>query len=180
MANYKNLPISLKIGFSFFLLGLLLLSILFILLIPKIEKEQYENALFQTEKMVLLTKTQISLVVDYFKEYGIVEKNKSKQEIENLIDKIKVNINLDKNYTQKNIENDLINLAKRFNCSIDLLENDKNILSLKNEKVNKKFNFESYTYDSWNNVDTIKTFCPHPTYHIFITKIKLISETHLS
>ena len=172
MANYKNLPISLKIGFSFFLLGLLLLSILFILLIPKLEKEQYENALFQTEKMVLLTKTQISLVVDYFKEYGIVEKNKSKQEIENLIDKIKVNINLDKNYTQKNIENDLINLAKRFNCSIDLLENDKNILSLKNEKVNKKFNFESYTYDSWNNVDTIKTFCPHPTYHIFKTKIK--------
>ena len=89
MANYKNLPISLKIGFTFFLLGLLLLSVLFILLIPKIEKDQYKNALLQTEKMVLLTKSQIDLVVAYFKEYGLLEKNESKKEITNLIDKIK-------------------------------------------------------------------------------------------
>ena len=120
MANYKNLPISLKIGFTFFLLGLLLLSVLFILLIPKIEKDQYKNALLQTEKMVLLTKSQIDLVVAYFKEYGLLEKNESKKEITNLIDKIKININLEENYTQKNIEKDLLNLSTKFNCNIDL------------------------------------------------------------
>ena len=79
MANFKNIPISFKIGFSFLLISLFLLSILFILLIPKIEKEQYNNALLQTEKMVLLTKSQIKLLVDYFKEYAILEKNQSKK-----------------------------------------------------------------------------------------------------
>lgn len=172
MANYKNLPISLKIGFTFFLLGLLLLSVLFILLIPKIEKDQYKNALLQTEKMVLLTKSQIDLVVAYFKEYGLLEKNESKKEITNLIDKIKININLEENYTQKNIEKDLLNLSTKFNCNIDLFENNTNLLSLKNERINKKFNFKEYAYDTWNNLDDVKTFCPHPTYYTFKTKIK--------
>lgn len=172
MANYKNIPISLKIGFTFFSLALVLLAILFILLIPRIEKEQYNNAILQTEKMVLLTKTQIDLVVDYFEEYGLFEKSESTKEIVNLIDKIKTNVNLDKNYVQQNIKNDLINLSKEFNCNIDLFENNTNLLSLKNKRVNNKFDFQKFNYDTWNKIDTIKTFCPHPTYYTFKTKIK--------
>lgn len=81
MANIKNIPISLKIGSLFFLLGLLLLSILFILLIPKIEKDQYNNALSQTEKMVQLTKIQMKIITNYFGEYSHFEKKRSKSSI---------------------------------------------------------------------------------------------------
>ncbi|MGE4382343.1 MAG: histidine kinase dimerization/phosphoacceptor domain -containing protein [Arcobacter sp.] len=172
MANFKNLPISLKIGFLFFSLGLFLLSILLILLIPKIEKEQYNNALLQTEKMVLLTKTQIELVVNYFKEYAFYEKNESKIEIETKIDKIKTNSLLNKNYTTQNLQEDLKKLNNKFNCEINLIKDDKNILTLTNEKINEKFDFKNFSYDFWHNIDNSTTLCPHTTNYLFKTKIK--------
>ncbi|WP_044417398.1 hypothetical protein [Halarcobacter anaerophilus] len=79
MFNYKNIPVSLKIAFAFFLLGFFLLSILFLLIIPKIQQDQYNNALEHTEKKVLLIKQQIKLVVDYFGKYGEVKKKNQKK-----------------------------------------------------------------------------------------------------
>lgn len=172
MANSKNIPISFKIGFSFLLISLFLLTILFILLIPKIEKEQYNNALLQTEKMVLLTKSQIKLLVDYFKEYSILEKNQSKNEIITQIDKIKTSILLNQKYRKEDLENDLKKMNKKFNCEINLLENNKSILKLQNNKVNKTFDFEKISKNNWHNIDDSITQCPHPTYHLFKTKIK--------
>jgi two-component system, sensor histidine kinase PdtaS len=172
LANSKNIPISFKIGFSFLLISLFLLTILFILLIPKIEKEQYNNALLQTEKMVLLTKSQIKLLVDYFKEYSILEKNQSKNEIITQIDKIKTSILLNQKYRKEDLENDLKKMNKKFNCEINLLENNKSILKLQNNKVNKTFDFEKISKNNWHNIDDSITQCPHPTYHLFKTKIK--------
>ncbi|MBU0925636.1 hypothetical protein KKG81_12170 [bacterium] len=172
MANSKNIPISFKIGFSFLLISLFLLTILFILLIPKIEKEQYNNALLQTEKMVLLTKSQIKLLVDYFKEYSIIEKNQSKNEIITQIDKIKTSILLNQKYRKEDLEIDLKKMNKKFNCEINLLENNKSILKLQNNKVNKTFDFEKISKNNWHNIDDSITQCPHPTYHLFKTKIK--------
>jgi two-component system, sensor histidine kinase PdtaS len=172
LANSKNIPISFKIGFSFLLISLFLLTILFILLIPKIEKEQYNNALLQTEKMVLLTKSQIKLLVDYFKEYSIIEKNQSKNEIITQIDKIKTSILLNQKYRKEDLENDLKKMNKKFNCEINLLENNKSILKLQNNKVNKTFDFEKISKNNWHNIDDSITQCPHPTYHLFKTKIK--------
>ena len=172
MANSKNIPISFKIGFSFLLISLFLLTILFILLIPKIEKEQYNNALLQTEKMVLLTKSQIKLLVDYFKEYSILEKNQSKNEIITQIDKIKTSILLNQKYRKEDLENDLKKMNKKFNCEINLLENNKSILKLQNNKVNKTFDFEKISKNNWHNIDDSITQCPHPTYHLYKTKIK--------
>jgi two-component system, sensor histidine kinase PdtaS len=172
LANSKNIPISFKIGFSFLLISLFLLTILFILLIPKIEKEQYNNALLQTEKMVLLTKSQIKLLVDYFKEYSILEKNQSKNEIITQIDKIKTSILLNQKYRKEDLENDLKKMNKKFNCEINLLENNKSILKLQNSKVNKTFDFEKISKNNWHNIDDSITQCPHPTYHLFKTKIK--------
>jgi two-component sensor histidine kinase len=172
LANSKNIPISFKIGFSFLLISLFLLTILFILLIPKIEKEQYNNALLQTEKMVLLTKSQIKLLVDYFKEYSILEKNQSKNEIITQIDKIKTSILLNQKYRKEDLEIDLKKMNKKFNCEINLLENNKSILKLQNNKVNKTFDFEKISKNNWHNIDDSITQCPHPTYHLFKTKIK--------
>lgn len=172
MANLKNIPVSLKIGSLFFLLGLILLAILFTLLIPKIEKEQYNNALTQTEKMVLLTKTQMKVVADYFKEYAYFEKNESKVEIENSLEKMKINFLLNKNYDENSLKNDLIKINNKFNCEINLLKNDKNILNLTNEKISEKFDFQNISLNKWGNFDNTNTQCPHYTYHLFKTKIK--------
>ena len=138
MANIKNIPISFKIGFSFLLISLFLLTILFILLIPKIEKEQYNNALLQTEKMVLLTKYQINLVVDYFKYYNIFEKNESKIKIVNQIEQIKIKSTFNKEYLEKNLIEDLKKINTNYNCQITLTKNKQDILNLENEEETDK------------------------------------------
>ncbi|CAM3944783.1 histidine kinase dimerization/phosphoacceptor domain -containing protein [Arcobacter cloacae] len=161
--NLKNIPISLKIGILFFLLGLLLLSILLILLIPKIEKEQYNNALSQTEKMVLLTKTQMKIVTNYFKEYAYFEKKESKVEISTILEKIETKIPTSK----ENLLEELQKLNKKFNCQISLLENKKEILNLKNERVKEIFSFENIPFDNWYNIDNSNSQCPHYTYYLF-------------
>ena len=122
--------------------------------------------------MVLLTKSQIKLLVDYFKEYSILEKNQSKNEIITQIDKIKTSILLNQKYRKEDLENDLKKMNKKFNCEINLLENNKSILKLQNSKVNKTFDFEKISKNNWHNIDDSITQCPHPTYHLFKTKIK--------
>lgn len=122
--------------------------------------------------MVLLTKSQIKLLVDYFKEYSILEKNQSKNEIITQIDKIKTSILLNQKYRKEDLENDLKKMNKKFNCEINLLENNKSILKLQNNKVNKTFDFEKISKNNWHNIDDSITQCPHPTYHLFKTKIK--------
>lgn len=122
--------------------------------------------------MVLLTKSQIKLLVDYFKEYSILERNQSKNEIITQIDKIKTSILLNQKYRKEDLENDLKKMNKKFNCEINLLENNKSILKLQNNKVNKTFDFEKISKNNWHNIDDSITQCPHPTYHLFKTKIK--------
>ena len=122
--------------------------------------------------MVLLTKSQIKLLVDYFKEYSIIEKNQSKNEIITQIDKIKTSILLNQKYRKEDLEIDLKKMNKKFNCEINLLENNKSILKLQNNKVNKTFDFEKISKNNWHNIDDSITQCPHPTYHLFKTKIK--------
>lgn len=170
MANIKNIPISLKIGSLFFLLGLLLLSILFILLIPKIEKDQYNNALSQTEKMVQLTKIQMKIITNYFGEYSHFEKKEAKVQLSNLLEKIETNYQ--KNSDLYILEKELKEINKNFNCEINLFNNEEKIFTLKNEKVKDIFNFKNLSYNNWHNFDNSISQCPHYTYYLFKTKIQ--------
>ncbi len=115
MKSYKNIPISFKIGLSFLIFALILLSILFVVLIPKIEKEQYHDALIETEKKLLLSKYQIKLVVDYFKNYTQLKKNESELKINNILDNIKLKSQLNKNYSNSEFYNDINNITKQYN-----------------------------------------------------------------
>jgi two-component system, sensor histidine kinase PdtaS len=176
LANIKNIPISFKIGFSFLLFSLFLLTLLFTLLIPKIEKEQYNNALLQTEKIVSLTKYQIYLIVDYFRNYNISEKNQSKVKIINQIDQIKLKSQFNKKYIEKDLIDDLKKINKNYNCQINLVKNNQNILNLKNKEVKKTFDFKNIKYDNWENISTKDSLCPAPTYYLFKT---LINENQM-
>ena len=167
MIKGKNISIGLKIGFGFFILGLVLLTILFILLIPKIEKEQYNNALKQTQRMVVLTKYQIHLVVDYLQKYSHFEKEKAQNEIINILDKIKIK-SQNPNYEDKNKE--LEGIASNYNCSIELISSTHSKY-FKNEKVNQIFPFQDIKWNQWKNIDPSDSFCPHPTFLLYKTHL---------
>jgi two-component sensor histidine kinase len=85
---------------------------------------------------------------------------------------MKINFLLNKNYDENSLKNDLIKINNKFNCKINLLKNDKNILNLTNEKISEKFDFQNISLNKWKNLDNTNTQCPHYTYHLFKTKIK--------
>ena len=90
------------------------------------QHEQYQKALSQTDQIVRLTKHQILLVVDYFREYRTFEKDKSKREIENALEKMNMQANIDDTYHSKAMQKDLSLLNERFNCSVSLVKNGEN------------------------------------------------------
>ena len=170
MIKYKSVPFGLKIGFGFFVLALFLLTILFILLVPKIQKEQYENALKQTDKMVILTKHQIRLVVEYLQEYGSFEKDKAKNEIENLLETIIMKSTMDVNYLER--DNDLQAITAQYNCSIKVLSPNKHQTLFDNDKVKQTFDFTDVEFNTWKRIDPYDSFCPHPTFMLYKTLLQ--------
>lgn len=168
MKSYKNIPISFKIGLSFLIFALILLSILFVVLIPKIEKEQYHDALIETEKKLLLSKYQIKLVVDYFKNYTQLKKNESELKINNILDNIKLKSQLNKNYSNSEFYNDINNITKQYNCQIVLSKNSNNI-TLNN--INQSFDFDNIPYNKWQEKKNSSNVCPKPGYSIYKTSI---------
>jgi len=160
-----------KIGTAFVLVGLFLLSIIFMLYIPNLQKEQYQKALSQTDQIVRLTKHQILLVVDYFREYRTFEKDKSKREIENALEKMNMHANIDEAYHFEALKKDLEALHVRFNCSITLLQNGENKLFLPHEKVKKTFDFAPLAFNTWETVDDTKGMCQNSSYALYKTTI---------
>lgn len=154
--NIKNLSISFKIGLSLFLLGIILLTTLFILITPKIDEEQFKNESKQLEKMINLTNQQIKLVVNYFRDYSNFERLKAKTEIENIIDKVKLKKEISKDYSIEKIYTDLQEIEKKYNCQV---------------KIENNTYMNSLSQNNWLNEDTEKNICPHKTYYKFNTLI---------
>ncbi|RXJ84851.1 sensor histidine kinase [Arcobacter sp. CECT 8985] len=164
----KKLPLSLKIVISFFILGVILLTFLFILIIPNIKKKDYESAIYQTEKIVLLTRQEIKLVVEYFRRYGKSETNIHKMDISNKLEKIK----LEKKYNKKynNFYADLKNISDNYICNIRLNNN----LIFKNSNVTKSYSTDIFQKNKWiiKSAVNYETICPHRKYYLYKTKIE--------
>ncbi|AXX91943.1 hypothetical protein CPU12_06395 [Malaciobacter molluscorum LMG 25693] len=163
----RKLPLSLKIVLSFFILGVILLTILFILVIPNIKKKDYESAIFQTEKIVLLTRQEIKLVVEYFRRYGKSETNIHKMDITNKIEKIQLEEKYNKKYN--NFYNDLKDISNNYTCNIKL----NNDLIFKNLNIHKNYSEDIFENNKWiiKSAVTYKTICPHEKYYLYKTKI---------
>lgn len=150
--NQKNIPISLKIALIFSILGIFLLTILFVLILPKIEEKKYENAKKQIEQVVLLTNNQIALVANYLNSFSFNKGEKLKTELKHSIERI----NLDSNIKDK--FKNLKKLLKNYNCEL-------------NTNTNLG---ENYSYFNWHKIklNNPVIMCPHPTHYLlYKTKI---------
>jgi len=161
------------------MIALVLLSIVFMLFIPNIQYEQYQKTLSQTEQIVRLTKHQILLVVDYFREYRTFEKDKSKNEIENALEKITMYATLNDTYSFIALEKDLKTLQTRFNCAVTLIHPKGQLVNLPHDKVPKVFDFSPIPWTTWKSISDAKSICQNTTYALYKTKIKEY-EVHLS
>ena len=171
MAHAKTIPVSLKVGFSFLMIALCLLSIIFVLFIPNINHVQYQKAIAQTTQIVRLSNHQILLVVDYFREYRTFEKEKSKKEIETILDKIKMQSEMDDAYGDEALQRDLASINRRFNCSVSSSHEENAPIFLPHDMVKRAFDFEPIALNQWESIDDSRSLCTSLTYFLYKTKI---------
>lgn len=179
MATYKNIPVSLKAGFAFLCIGLFLLSIIFMLFIPNMKQEQYEKALLQTNQVVRLTKHQILLVVDYFREYRLFERDKAKNEIEHALETMRLKASVDTRYALEALREDVARINQRFNCAIHIEEKGEKRLFLPNARVNKTFDFGSIPSHQWEIRNDTQSLCMSTSYTLYKTNLAGY-DVHLS
>jgi len=170
--SYKSL--NLKISIILIVFGVFLLTILFVIVVPKMEKERNNHNTQQIENMITLTTHQIKLVTKAIQDSGENRKHYVQSllaaKIESIHDKL---INLD---SSSKVE--YLNLAaKDLNCNLYITDNKKNILyQTSDEYLNEKYIKD----DNWITLkDTQKTICPVHTKEIIYSKYFKTSDDNL-
>lgn len=129
-----------KIIFSLFLLGIFLLSILFIQIIPNLQNTQRENIKNQIQHMTLLTTQQIKLAIELIKNHEEQQKQKLQSIFYNATNKAFQSLN---NY--KKLVTTLQTLEKETKCKVYHNENKEKFAFLKNNTVTYVFQNVNHT-----------------------------------
>ena len=103
----KSFSLNIKVFLSFLVLGFLLLTVLFLLIIPRMQQEKYDLAQIQMERMIDLTKEQVILAGKSIEMQSILEIKQVKYKLERDLAK---------------------NNSLPEECSVELLPNNKNIV----------------------------------------------------
>lgn len=130
----RSLSFSAKIALTLIVLAFFLLSILFILIIPKMEKEQLTYTKEQIEKIIQITKEQVDVAGKAIGIQAKLEKSETRYKIETILFSIKE--------SSKNFEDSkkLLQENKTINqCSYILKNKDEKFEKIEDKRVLKNF-----------------------------------------
>jgi len=140
-----------KVALALFLLSLFLLSVLFLLIVPKMQKEQYDQTKKRIEQMIAVTKEQVKVAGKAIGIQAKLEKSETKYILQDQISKIKEQsssfentISLIKN---SKISNHCSYLVKTPNKSFKDIKNPLFLKQLINPKLDQWQKFELDTKD---------------------------------
>mgnify|MGYP005988551429 CR=1 FL=1 len=161
--SYKSL--NLKISIILVVFGAFLLTILFVLIVPKMEKERLNHSTKQIENMINLTTYQIKLATKAIQESGENRKYYTKSLLETKVENIHHKLESLKKSEKQNY---LAKTAKTLNCNLYIVNKNKNILFQSSNKYLDKNYIEDET---WNIIEEKKqTVCPKPAKQIIYSK----------
>ncbi|NBL00726.1 MAG: hypothetical protein EOM50_22550 [Erysipelotrichia bacterium] len=137
------------------------------------QQEERKKVMTQTDYSVRLTKHNIRLVVDYFREYREFERKKSMQEIENELEKIRMQHQIlrTKEEAEAMFLHQLSALQKRFYCEIRLKSEGKEAVVLPHQHITTYFNFEMLPWDVWQEQEMRQSLCLVNTHWLFKTRV---------
>jgi two-component sensor histidine kinase len=143
MLTIKRTSFKIKVFISFLILGLILLSILFLLIVPKMQEEKYNLATSQMQKMIKITKEQVIIAGKAITVQSKLETSETKYKIFNQLLILKNKISLEKeinDFTIKNI------IRKNFfikECKINIIKPTTNtkLNTWEKQYINKSSNF---------------------------------------
>ncbi|QKJ22549.1 histidine kinase dimerization/phosphoacceptor domain -containing protein [Poseidonibacter lekithochrous] len=171
--KFSNLSISVKLLLSLLALASGLLTILFLLIIPKMEKEQYSYKIKQVEQTIALNTQQLKLSVDYIISDGKANATRIKDSLEYKIHKIEDKL---QTLDDKNKALFLKEQGNNLGCELSLIDNKSKKPKYEiNELSNDgyiQFKSRNATFNKWH-VFTKKeeeNLCPTLTKHITYSK----------
>jgi len=151
--KYKSLNV--KIALIFVALGFFLLIVLFVLIVPKMEKEKTEHTKQQIDNIIMLTTQQLKLTTKFIHVYGENRRDSIKSLLENKMENIQhrlLNIEDKNKYTYIN------DVSKQLKCDLSILDKNKEIVF---STSNNRFNTKYITEQKWHIVKSDKqTVCP--------------------
>lgn len=104
LLQVKSYTLNMKVALALLVLSIFLLSVLFLMIVPKMQKEQYEQTKKRIEQMIAVTKEQVKVAGKAIEIQGILEKSETKYKL--VLDLLE----LKKNHT--NIKNLIKNIQK--------------------------------------------------------------------
>jgi len=178
LLRINTYTLNIKVALALFLLSLFLLSVLFLLIVPKMQKEQYDQTKKRIEQMIAVTKEQVTVAGKAISIQADLEKSETKYMLQTQISKIK-----EQPFSYDNIK-DLIKkskiinhcnyLVKSQNKSFDNIDNplflkqlknpildkwEKYELDMKDKSLSRKTNYWAYTTKLNYENTTLSIFC---------------------
>lgn len=163
----RSLSFSAKIALTLIVLAFFLLSILFILIIPKMEKEQLKYTKEQIEKIIQITKEQVDVAGKAIAIQAKLEKSETKYKIETILFSIKE--------SSKNFEDSkkLLQESKTINqCSYILKNEDEKFEKIEDKRVLKNFKTsENNIWTEFNSDLIYRSLNRKSKYFTYTTKL---------
>lgn len=161
--KYNSLNV--KILLTLITLGLFLLTLLFVLIIPNMQKVQNDHKTKQIENMIHLTTQQLKLATKAIEEQGKTRRAYVKSIIESKVETIHHKLETIPKKDQKEY---LQKVAKELSCKVYLLDKDKNTLI---QTTTNKIDTNTIKIDQWNGIKEKRdTVCPKATKQLIYTK----------
>ena len=151
--KYKSLNV--KIALIFVALGFFLLFVLFVLIVPKMEKAKIEHTKQQIDNMIMLTTQQLKLTTKFIHFYGENRRDSIKSILENKMENIQHRL---LSVEDKNRFTYIKDVAQQLKCDLSILDKNKQTIF---STTNHDFNTEYITEKKWHTVKSDKlTVCP--------------------
>lgn len=169
MSKPKLNSLNIKIALSFIVLGLFLLTILFVLIVPTMQTEQKNYRTNQIEHMILLTTQQLKLAVKFLINHGEDKIQETKSLITYEVDKVKYNIENSKD--MNHIQDYLNRGAKNIQCDIFLLDKDKRVILKTSQNKMLDKSKKSLKHAQWLFIKSDRKYsvCPSSSKELFYT-----------
>lgn len=167
--NVKSYSFNAKVAVSLFILALLLITILFALIVPKMQKEEYNATIKEIEQVLAITKEQIQLAGKSIEMQKILEKESIKNsfalELSNLKNSYKNNFDLE------DIKKTIERFSSLFKLSYAIKINNK--IYIKNqEEIYKKHKIKNYDmWEGYNDKRDYNNYSYVEEYFFYTTKI---------
>ncbi len=176
LLNIKTYSFNTKVAISLFLLALLLITILFALIVPKMQKDQYNTTIKEIEQVLSITQEQIRIAGKAIVNQTSLEIQSSKNYLELQVAKIKENTDPSTSFEKlkEKLKNSSINKFASY-----AIKKDKNIFVNEKEEVYRNLLIKNYgTWEEFSTKKISKDYLDTEKY-LFYTK-KLANDVELT